>query len=211
MTIYYKIKDKIFNIIKNNLFGKTYLGKRLSRSVWERQFSSGYWDYLYSEDEQDHYLGICDLYNQYKPGKKILDVGCGQGVLYHYIKNNVKNEVDFFGVDISHNAIMLAKARFGTQNFVQIDFDKEGIERKFDVIVFNETLYYFEQPLKTIEQSIKWNLNQGGYIIISMFDLPDHRKIWNKLVNNYTFVEVKEITNYKGQKWKLGILTSQVG
>jgi len=200
-----RIKDRLLNIIKNKFFGKMYLGKRLSKTVWEQQFTSGYWDYLYSDDEKGHYLTICELYKRFKPGGKILDVGCGQGVLYYYISENVKSDVDYFGLDISLEAVKIAQQRFGSEKFMQLDFDRAKVKNKYDVIIFNETLYYFEQPIQIIEQSIFLNLNSNGYFIVSMFDLHANTKIWEELHNNYKFLETKTVMNSKGQKWRVCI------
>ncbi|RZK14046.1 MAG: class I SAM-dependent methyltransferase [Pedobacter sp.] len=205
MVIYYRIKDKIFNLFKSKVLRNMYMGTRLSKPVWENQFDSGYWDYLYSDDEKEHYSCICDFYSKFALGKSVLDVGCGQGVLYHYLTENIDKTIEYFGIDISSNAVELAKKQFPDCHFMQLDFDRDGLEQKFDVIIFNETLYYFDQPLKTIQESANSNLNRGGHFIVSMFDIPANDKIWQVLHEEYLFIEVKNISNLKGQKWRVGM------
>ncbi|RZJ76613.1 MAG: class I SAM-dependent methyltransferase [Flavobacterium sp.] len=208
MVIYYKVKDKVLNLLKSKLLGKKYLGTRLSKSVWESQFSSGHWDRLYYQDERDHYLTICEFYNTYSPGKSILDVGCGQGVLYHYLQEEANIGGGYMGIDISSTAIEKAKQRFESANFMQIDFDRSKINEKFDAIIFNETLYYFDRPIEKIEECKLNNLNDGGLFIVSMCEYDGHGLIWEELEKKYEFLKLQVIKNENGQQWKVGIFKS---
>lgn len=205
MVIYYRVKDKVLNLLKSRLLGKKYLGTRLSKSVWESQFSSGHWDRLYNQDERDHYLTICDFYNTYSPGKSILDVGCGQGVLYHYLREQANIGIGYLGIDISSTAIEKAKQRFQNANFTQIDFDRNKINEKFDVIIFNETLYYFDRPVEKIEECKRANLNDSGLFIVSMCEYDGHGLIWEELEKKYEFLKLQVIKNENGQQWKVSI------
>jgi len=207
MVIYYRLKDKILNLFKNKVLGKKYLGTRLSQPVWESQFSSGYWDHLYNQDEQEHYQEICSLYNSYSSGKSILDVGCGQGVLYHYLKEYSEIGQEYFGIDISSAAIEIAKQKFVGINFIQLDFDRKQLTGKFDVIIFNETLYYFDKPIEKIEECRRLNLAVGGCFIISMCEYDGHEEIWKKLEEKYSFIKLRLIQNKNGQKWQVCILS----
>jgi 2-polyprenyl-3-methyl-5-hydroxy-6-metoxy-1,4-benzoquinol methylase len=198
-----RLKNKIRRIAYNSLFYRFGFGNRVSRSIWEKQFGGKDWDYLYTEAEKDHYLAIVDLLKKHGLGK-ILDIGCGQGVLYHYLKSDVEL-LSYLGIDISANAVAKARASFSAANFEQLDFDCQNLEGKFDIIIFNETLYYFNKPLDTIQKCIDQNLNVGGYFIISMCDYIGHEVIWQKLKQHFNFLSMEEITNFNQQKWKVGL------
>lgn len=163
----------------------------------------GDWDYLYSEGEKDHYLIITELCTKQEVGK-ILDVGCGQGVLYHHLSQQFRS-LDYLGIDISNHAINKAKVSFPQAKFKQLDFDYQNLEEKFDVIIFNETLYYFNKPVATIQKCISENLNNGGCFIISMCDYIGHDVIWEKLKQRFKFSHFEEFINMNQQKWKIGL------
>lgn len=196
-----KIKNKFRRLLYTLVLSKFGFGNRVSKSIWEKQFGGKDWDYLYAEAEKDHYLIIVDLFTKYGSGK-ILDVGCGQGVLYHYLKAAAA-PLNYLGIDISGNAITKAKAAFPDVSFEQLDFDYRNLEGKFDVIIFNETLYYFNRPLDTIQKCIDQNLNKGGCFIVSMCDYIGHEVIWAKLKQRFNFLHIEEITNLNQQKWKV--------
>lgn len=203
--IYSRIKDKIRRKLYNVLLSRYGYGNRVSKITWNAQFNSGFWDYLFSSEEAAHYEQIALFKNQYQPDGKMLDVGCGSGVLYHYLTKEVE-QICYFGIDIADNAIRKAKETFGVEKFLQLDFEKQKLEGKFDVIVFNETLYYFNNPLKKLVSTIKDNLVSGGIVIISMCAFKGHDKIWEKISGSYNFLSEKEVSNSNGQVWKVAVV-----
>lgn len=203
-TVTNKIRSKLYSSFLYR-FG---FGNRISRSVWEDQFSGRHWDYLFSKGESEHYQTIVGLYEKFGRKGKILDVGCGQGVLYQYLNEKFGRDLDYLGIDISEAAVKKASQLFPFGNFKQLDFDKQELLEKFDIIIFNETLYYFIKPLDTVEDCIAQNLNENGSIIISMCDLPGHRLIWKGLKEKYKFLSFQEVENEQHQKWYVAFLTT---
>ncbi|AZI25824.1 class I SAM-dependent methyltransferase [Pedobacter sp. G11] len=198
-----RIKNKIRRQSYNLFLSRFGFGNRVSRSIWEQQFADGTWNYLYGKDEEAHYQYIVECV-QDKNGS-ILDVGCGQGVLYSYLKS-MQQGTNYLGIDISGKAIALAKKTFPEATFSQLDFDYSSLEGQFDIIIFNESLYYFNQPLKIIDKCIRHHLKTNGQFIISMCDFKGHDVIWQKLKCKYAFSSLKEIANKKGQLWKVGVM-----
>ncbi|MGE5613346.1 MAG: class I SAM-dependent methyltransferase [Bacillota bacterium] len=68
-------------------------------------------------------------------GKKLLDVGCGMGNLYEYIKSKGIN-LKYTGVDILAKMIEKARAKRLDAEFINVDIFKNNIfaEKSFDVI-----------------------------------------------------------------------------
>jgi len=83
--------------------------------------------------------GIGDL-----RGKRILDLGCGFGDLWGYLKN-AGVECDYTGFDINARLIEIAKEKYPKANFRLIDILEEPFET-FDYIIssnaFNNKLRY---------------------------------------------------------------------
>lgn len=66
-------------------------------------------------------------------GKSILDLGCGLGDLYSYLKE--KNiTCDYTGWDLSEKMINACLARFPNVNFQQVDVLSRDDEQKYDVV-----------------------------------------------------------------------------
>lgn len=200
--------EKTFNYFKQRFLRKFLyrygFGSPVGKNIWEAQFKGGKWDYLYSDQEALHYKSITKFYNQYGKGS-ILDVGCGQGVLFHYLKAAIGNENTYLGIDISDAAIAQAKESFPDSRFEQMDFDNSTLKERFDGVIFNECLYYFKKPFDKLASAITENLKPGGYVIVSIFYYAEHAVLWKKLNEQYQFLAVDELTNDKGQMWKVGI------
>lgn len=74
----------------------------------------------------------------------ILDIGCGFGDFYQYLKdNNIK--VDYTGIDICPVFIDVCRKRFPEAHFEVIDIQKDNITKSFDYVISSQT---FNNKLK---------------------------------------------------------------
>ena len=198
---------KAKNLLHRLVFRHFGFGNRVPKTIWEKQFNTGAWDYLESKNEAQHYQAIIKFFDQLKSKKSVLDIGCGKGVLYKYLKENGSLPgIEYRGIDLSENATSAAIQRFPGINFQQLDFEKNNVEKKFDVIIFNESLYYFPLPLRILDKCYSQNLNDNGVFIISMFDYPGHNEIWQKIAKHYQVIMAEEVKNDNGEKWKIKLL-----
>jgi trans-aconitate methyltransferase len=189
------------------LFRHLGYGSRVDRNTWEEQFHDDAWSYLDSEEESARYYTIIRFYEQFNREAALLDVGCGKGVLYKYFQQELQLPgTHYMGIDISENATAAAAQRFPTTTFKQVDFEYEKLDRKFDLIVFNETLNYFTRPLNTLKKCQEENLQSGGAFIVSLWDYSGHAGIWKQLDKQYKTLLQEEVTNAKGQKWQVKLL-----
>lgn len=104
-----------------------------------------------SEDNQ--YANFVLISSIISPNSSVLDVGCGQGDLYNYIKNN---KIKYCGIDISKLMIEKAKKKNPNIKFFQKDFLKENLEENFDYVVASgafsfKTTNQYEYIQKCIE------------------------------------------------------------
>ena len=166
----------------------------ISQEIWDSQYSNGHWEFIKDLHELPRYSIIAGYFLYFKSGKSLLDVGCGEGTLQARLGQ--ENYSKYVGIDVSEAAIEKASSRndgrtvFLCEN--ALDYQPGEL---FDAIVFNETLYYFNDPLAVVEK-YKRNLKDDGIIITSMF-LNSHRAayIWRKLKTAYSSVDDVKITN----------------
>lgn len=183
-------------------FIKKLLGNHLvkvSKNRWDEEYEKGSWSFLYSLDELGHYSIIHGLIQYFDKYENILDVGCGEGVLYEKI--NASKCKKYFGIDISEAAIQKATDKGHPHaNYIACSVDEFITHEKFDAIVFNEVLYYLDNPLEVIKRYEKLLL-PNGIIIISMHVNNGSNIVWNKLSKEISFLEETTISNKKGTQW----------
>lgn len=99
---------------------------------------------------------------------KLLDFGCGTGLLTFFLLNDVKEAV---GVDTSKGMceVFTKKAQDNNLDNVRvfnIDLTKEDLNEKFDVIVSSMSLHHVKDTQQILKKFYKL-LNEGGYIAIA--------------------------------------------
>lgn len=153
-----------------------YRPQRVSAETWDREYRAGQWEYLRKMDSLAglvSILGYCDFL---KPAS-ILDAGCGEGLLAEKLK--LLNYTSYLGLDVSREAIALATKRLGDDRsrFTVADAWAFETGERFDVIVFNQSLYYLLDPAGILRKYSSL-LNPGGRIIVSMVDNARTRAVW---------------------------------
>ena len=70
----------------------------------------------------------------------------------------------------------------------------------WDVVVFNECLYYFADPLGVVRR-YRAVLESGGIFVVSMHVTVETVKIWRMLDVAYTLLEAVTITRASRLSW----------
>lgn len=133
--------------------------------TWNAQYSSGKWAYLGQLSELSRFSVLVGYLRHFKSGGTILDVGCGEGVLLQRLQTQDYSR--YVGVDLSSAAIDQAtKLSTSKSEFAAADAQAYVPTETFDVIVFNEVIYFFDNPLQTVERYAR-ALNEGGLFLLS--------------------------------------------
>tara|TARA_Y100001968_G_scaffold54490_1_gene45705 strand:- start:1056 stop:1709 length:654 start_codon:yes stop_codon:yes gene_type:complete len=115
-----------------------------------------------------------DILSDNYPNKNIdsaLDVGCGNGWLVRKIGEKFPN-AERFGIDGAEKMITKAKENDLTGIYSCEDINSWIPNRKFDLIMSMEVMYYLDDPEKVINTIISNGLNDDGVLIVGV----DHYK-----------------------------------
>jgi SAM-dependent methyltransferase len=136
-----------------------------AKSKWDAEYSGGLWDYMHREIARNWVLiGYMDAF---RSGGEYLEIGCGDGVLFEHFKR--LGYTRYIGVDISDVAIeKLRIYNNNCTNFSQGDGDVYEPVGLFDVIVFNESLFYLRDPVRSLKRYAE-ALKPGGLFIVSNY------------------------------------------
>jgi SAM-dependent methyltransferase len=151
---------------------------------WDLEYKSLKWNYLENLEEIGRNSLIVSILSRLPKGFDILDLGCGQGTLFKLSQHLNFNR--YIGIDISEIAIELAnKINDERAKFICMDLTKYIPEQRFDIIIFNEVLYYTDDPLKVVKMFRNFLKNEG-IILISMWNNKQrNNKIWKLLKKNF--------------------------
>jgi len=180
-----------------------YVPERIGATEWERLFESGSYDRLDSIPERARYsliVGQCDVLGV----RSILDVGCGQGVLAKRLNRVTYDR--YVGIDISQTAIAQARRELPDprNTYLVSDADAFDTADRFDLLVFNECLYYMEDPASVVRRYLAF-LRPGGHVSISMYHTIRSRAVW-KLLTMLTTVEAVQVKYQKHATWTVKLM-----
>ena len=114
---------------------------------------------------------------------KVLDMGCGNGALSTRLD---KEKFDYFGTDISAEAIKTAKGVSPWAEFQQFNMDDPVKDfGSFDLIIFCEVLVYVDY--ETVVERYSQLLNPNGLFVISLYDVWRTKLIWRNLKKKLVF------------------------
>jgi 2-polyprenyl-3-methyl-5-hydroxy-6-metoxy-1,4-benzoquinol methylase len=142
-------------------------GIPLDQEVWEAQYLIGKWNFLNQPDELARYSVIIAYLQFFKPKGAVLDVGCGEGILWS--RYRPYGYTRYVGLDISHAAIeKLCPEQDAQTHFLVVDAERYVPQERFDVIVFNEVLYYFHDALEVVRRYTQ-ALQDDGIVVVSTY------------------------------------------
>ena len=179
---------KLINFTRGTLL--KWGGTRIRERIWNREFSGGRWNCLKDTPDDCVYQFV----EKYCDGGSILDLGCGSGSTGNEL--NIAQYGSYTGVDVSGVAIEMAikRSQYNNRNkknaFYQSDIYDYTPSRKFNVILFRDTIYYL--PLKQIKPLLKrysTHLEDNGFFIVRMFDKESGAQYIDLIKRNHKLIE----------------------
>ena len=161
------------------------------RRLWNNEYSNGRWDHLDTRDD----CHVERLLERFASRGRILDLGCGSGVLAANLEP--ASYTEYVGVDISDVAIKRARERAqerqgrGECVFVQHDILDYKPSGRFNVILYGDSIYYISarQILPMLKRYSSF-LAEDGVFIARIFDVSGKRRdIVETIQGHFTTVE----------------------
>ncbi len=188
--------DKVTSFIKR---------KTSQQYKFNQQFENGTWNGLRDIGELARYNIITGYIGFFCKHPRVLDLGCGEGILQE--KFAAGSYTHYTGVDFSDVAIANAQQLANsTTEFRVGDLNKLKITGSYDAIVYNESIYYLDDPKAAI-QALFPHLTEGGIIIFSIVDKHGkvQTKYWDKLNSLLTLVDSTRVYNAAGHSWTIQV------
>ena len=180
---------------------------RVGRAEWEAQYAGNNWDGLKEIGELAHYSAIVGYCYYLNKSGTILDIGCGEGILQERLRSF--NYSRYVGVDISAKAIRRASpGQDYRTSFVRADVIRYDPNQLFDIIIFNECLYYFENPSSVLKK-YESSLEKDGLLIVSMHATERSNCIWRALEGSYVVQDETSVTNRSSISWTIKVLVPE--
>jgi SAM-dependent methyltransferase len=174
------------------------LNQTRRRRRWNRQYAAGEWEWLGRPGELARYSVLAGYALELKPGSRLLDVGCGEGLLRDRLHPAAFTE--YLGVDFEEPIRRAAPRIDDRTRFVAADMNFFVPDAAFDVIVFNESLYLFRNVAEGLKRYEPF-LAPKGVLLISMHGGPKTDAIWSLLRERYATIDEVTITNRDGAIW----------
>jgi SAM-dependent methyltransferase len=175
---------------------------RTSAQVVHDEYASGRWNYLKSLEEMSRYAVIAGYCEHGGDVSSVLDLGCGSGFLRHWLCP--LGRIEYIGVDLSKVASEMAKQEWtdGPTDFIVMDIATYISDRKFDIIIFNAVLYYFNEPGDILGR-IEGFLKENGRFIVSLWDAPKSRLAWRRSRGSVRVVDAVQTRHSSGVSWQI--------
>jgi 2-polyprenyl-3-methyl-5-hydroxy-6-metoxy-1,4-benzoquinol methylase len=179
-------------------------GRRTAQSRWDERWADPKFYGEYQLDELAHYSVLAGYVRKLKLGRAVLDVGCGDGVFRTHLPPDVFSR--YIGIDFPE-AITRANARAdGRTSFAPSDMRSYTTAERFGVIIFNESLYYVEDPIGELRRYAGF-LEKDGVFLVSMHRKAKSERIWTDIAGAFVMIDRVTIANRAGVEWILGAFT----
>ncbi len=181
---------------------------RTDRSRWNYQYDKGLWDGLENLNELARFSVLAGYVQFMKPNNPaILEIGCGEGVLAQRIGG--QHYGSFLGTDVADAAIERASSRFGDDktSFEAVDMNDFESDQTFDIIIFNEAIYYLKPMVDKLVFQYAPLLKPDGLLIISMNTgrHADSDEKWEQIEKGFAVVDSTFVETDKNG-WKIKVL-----
>jgi SAM-dependent methyltransferase len=186
------------------------VGRSIPEAAWDEEYRQGSWQRLDSAVQLAHYAVIAGYVDHFlSPGMSVLDVGCGHGRLYHFLRP--LKPARYVGLDISSEAIAQAQALDEpAARFEVADFQTWRPPDRFDAVIFNESIYYAREPLVHL-QRYQQSIAPGGIMILSVAQSSLNWGVSRQIRRRFPARHSTGLRNELGDTWEVSVVAEVEG
>ena len=132
----------------------------------------------------DFSLGkIITAMNKITSKNNVLEIGCGIGFVVDFLAKNLPGST-INGMDISSVAIARAHNKFPAYHFTigDVGSKKLNVQKKYNIIIFNQLLWYILKDLKNEISNAHHLLTFGGSLLVSQSFLRNKQRYGGDIV-----------------------------
>ncbi|HEX9105478.1 MAG TPA: methyltransferase domain-containing protein, partial [Polyangia bacterium] len=181
------------------------IGRPQAAAEWDREYGEGKWRKLDSAAQLGHYAVIAGYVSELFPTPpSIVDVGCGHGRLHRLLRRAGYRR--YVGLDLSAAAIAeAAAAACDDARFEVADFTAWQPDGRYDVVIFNESIYYAPDPLAQLARYAGC-LNEGGVLVLSIVQSSMNAGIAQRIRKRHPALHSSLIRNEDGETWEVSVI-----
>lgn len=169
---------------------------------WNTEYAAGDWSRLRSLDELAHHAVLAGYMRTLAPGGTVLDVGCGEGLLCDHIGDACGS---YLGIDFAEPVRLAARRTNASIRFEVADMHEFTTSVRFDVIIFDESLYYYQDQASGL-QRFSTMLAPGGVMLVSMHQTARTAAVWARIAESFETIDEVVVTNRKAVSWTVKAL-----
>lgn len=160
-------------------------GQRKSVAEYFDKTAEGYFNWY----DDDSWLGyafcirkirVLEIFD--KDGGKVLDVGCGPGIM---AEDMLERNCEFWGMDVSTEMIKQGEERFGSNNKVHLSTGTAEIldfpDNTFDAVMSMGVIEFVDNDQQALEEMMRV-LKPGGTLIVAFISKYSPFRIWRDFV-----------------------------
>jgi SAM-dependent methyltransferase len=181
------------------------IGRPQPAAQWDAEYSDGKWRKLDSAAQLGHYALISGYVKHFFPAApSIVDVGCGHGRLFQLLRQSGYRR--YVGLDLSAEAIEEARSTAcENARFEVTDFASWSSSERFDVIIFNESIYYATDPLQQLARYAGL-LTKDGLIVLSIVQSAMNAGIARRIRRQFEVLHSSIVRNECGERWEVSVV-----
>lgn len=187
------------------------LGHPVPPAAFDREYASGHWDLLFTDEELPRYTVLVERILAAAPHPAVLDIGCGNGRLAQFLGPHSPQR--YVGLDLSPEGLRRArKLALPACEWIEADFEHWRPERggSFDAVIFNESIGYATDPRATVAAFAPF-VRPGGALLVSYFRSGNYRALWRRITRQFPVKWERCVSNNRQQVWDIRDLQTAAG
>jgi predicted TPR repeat methyltransferase len=148
---------------------------------WEDEYENGLWNRLHGSEEFARYTLVSGYIHKSGLQVSLLDIGCGEGLILKHLNLDMIGE--YTGIDIAQAALDKISPKRGQDRYICSSLENYSPDAKWDVVLFNEVLYYTSDPVAQLKK-FEGSLKKNGYYVISIYRKKNPLAYNNRCIRN---------------------------